>query len=275
MIKITNPPIDHVYLQFPGGEPHIKLTLDGMTSPIVGIRANLKDFNDLGHLLALTSAIRSRMNYPITLSIPYFPGARQDRQEYGTPFTCKIYADIINAQNYAVVNVYDPHSDMVGALVKNIIISPPFKEIKEFLRKQNIMYLTGLICPDSGAEKRTYKLAQLLKCNKIIFGRKHRNPQTGLLEDFSLSEPLEEKGTYLLADDICDGGGTFVGLAQHFGNVKPLLWVSHGIFSKGYDELFKYFSKIGTTDSVDIAVGNGYATEQRIKAGDLYRFPIA
>jgi len=53
-------------------------------------------------------------------------------------------------------------------------------------------------------------------------------------------------------DDICDGGGTFIGLAKalkqkNAGNLY--LAVSHGIFSKGFNELNKHFTKIFTTDS--------------------------
>jgi ribose-phosphate pyrophosphokinase len=55
----------------------------------------------------------------------------------------------------------------------------------------------------------------------------------------------------LIVDDICDGGGTFIGLAAELKNKnagKLYLAVSHGIFSKGFDSL-KCFDKIFTTNS--------------------------
>jgi ribose-phosphate pyrophosphokinase len=53
-------------------------------------------------------------------------------------------------------------------------------------------------------------------------------------------------------DDICDGGGTFIGLVDALKkkNAGDLyLAVSHGIFSKGFDELTGSFKTIFTTDS--------------------------
>jgi len=56
----------------------------------------------------------------------------------------------------------------------------------------------------------------------------------------------------LIVDDICDGGGTFLGLAKELKSKnagKLYLAISHGIFSKGFESLAKDFQKIFTTDS--------------------------
>ena len=56
----------------------------------------------------------------------------------------------------------------------------------------------------------------------------------------------------LIVDDICDGGRTFTDLAKKLndkGAKELYLFVSHGIFSKGYDELLGHFNVIGTTNS--------------------------
>jgi len=53
-------------------------------------------------------------------------------------------------------------------------------------------------------------------------------------------------------DDICDGGGTFLGLATALKEKnagKLSLIVSHGIFSKGFEELNKSFDTVFTTNS--------------------------
>ena len=55
----------------------------------------------------------------------------------------------------------------------------------------------------------------------------------------------------LIVDHICDGGGTFIGLAEELKKKnagKLFLAVSHGIFNKGFDDL-KCFDGIFTTDS--------------------------
>ena len=54
----------------------------------------------------------------------------------------------------------------------------------------------------------------------------------------------------LIVDDLCDGGGTFLGIANQAEGTVPLgLYITHGIFSKGFGELGKHFSKIYTTNS--------------------------
>jgi len=62
----------------------------------------------------------------------------------------------------------------------------------------------------------------------------------------------------IIIDDICDGGGTFINIAKEINNEfkrfqnrqgKIYLIVTHGIFSKGFDELKQYFDGIYCTNS--------------------------
>lgn len=55
----------------------------------------------------------------------------------------------------------------------------------------------------------------------------------------------------LIVDDICDGGGTFIGLAEELKRKnagKIYLAVSHGIFSKGIDKL-DFLAHVYATDA--------------------------
>ncbi len=60
-------------------------------------------------------------------------------------------------------------------------------------------------------------------------------------------------GKYLVVDDICDGGGTFLGLADKFWKQTSIstldLYVTHGIFSKGVRELLRMYHNVYSTDS--------------------------
>ena len=70
-------------------------------------------------------------------------------------------------------------------------------------------------------------------------------------------------------DDICDGGGTFLGLADELRkrNAGPLhLAISHGIFSKGTEVLRQKFDRLFTTDSIRSTDEIGV---ERILLGDL------
>jgi ribose-phosphate pyrophosphokinase len=237
-------------IQFPGGEPHVKVLRDERPALI---DARVRSFNDLGELLVLTDALR-REGGPIRLRLPYFPGARQDRALRGEALTVKVYADIINAQGYDRVEILDPHSPVVVALIDRVRVLSPLPAIKTFVAQHGI---THLISPDAGAEKRVWDVATILGL-PVIHGSKHRDMETGKLSGFGLERP-PGPGRYLIVDDICDGGGTFIGLAETFkqqasagwGLVQPslFLWVTHGIFSRGIEVLLEHFEAIGTTDS--------------------------
>ena len=53
----------------------------------------------------------------------------------------------------------------------------------------------------------------------------------------------------IIVDDICDGGTTFIKLAQRidekiYGRYRLDLYVTHGIFSRGLDVLRPYFNHV-------------------------------
>jgi ribose-phosphate pyrophosphokinase len=56
----------------------------------------------------------------------------------------------------------------------------------------------------------------------------------------------------LVVDDLCDGGGTFVGLGQVLDakGFDTDLYVTHGLFTKGTEVLHPWFQKIFCSDSV-------------------------
>lgn len=254
-LYVNGLPLNFKGFYFSGGEPHIEIERpDLLPGAQVFLDARVGSMNDLGLLLALTDAVKRCRPVRVDLFLPYFPGARQDREEKGYALTAKVYADLVNAQEYASVFILDPHSPVSPALIDRCVILPHAPLIQEFVPAN----LVGLICPDAGAERRTLELAKHLDCRTVVFARKKRDPRTGSLSGFSL-EPLPLEGTYLLADDLCDGGGTFIGLAEKFredpkGTGSLHLWTTHGIFSKGLDVLGKYFETIGCADSFPSAV---------------------
>ena len=240
---------------FNGGEPHIVIDVPiRRTSLMVTTRINNSD--DLMKLAVAMDVVNNSGAFKSTyLFLPYFPGARQDRRTTeGEPLTAKVYAEIINSMNFDEVIIFDPHSDVTSALVDNctIITNVDFVSyvINNFLGYTCDEY--HLISPDAGASKKISKIADTLGCN-IVYGSKHRNIATGALSDFSIESVDLQGKPCVIVDDICDGGGTFIGIAKALKEKKAgdlFLIVSHGIFSQGFKELSKYFEEIYTTDSI-------------------------
>jgi len=236
---------------FSGGEPHIKINPDFDRNEKVTITHRLNSFNDLGLLCITVDALRRMDVKVIDLFIPYFPAARQDRVMIkGESLSVKVYADIINTLQLNKVFVFDAHSEVTPALVNNCEVIPNHTFIQQVLNVigENVK----LISPDGGALKKIYKVSEFLGGVDVVECSKSRDVKTGKLSGFKVYEDDLNGMDCLIVDDICDGGGTFVGLAEELKKKnagKLYLAVSHGIFNKGF-EVLDCFDAIFTTNSV-------------------------
>ena len=254
---------------FSGGEPHIKIQSDLKEVSDVTLTHRICSFSDMGMLLIAVDALRRMGIKEISAFIPYFPAARQDRVMVpGEPLTVKVYADLINHLELKEVGVYDPHSEVTPALLHNCRVYSNHVFIQEVC-KQLSSHL-NLISPDGGALKKVYKLAAFLQDYGVIECSKLRDVKTGKLSGFQVYSEDLKGADCLIVDDICDGGGTFLGLAEELkrkGAGKLYLAVSHGIFSKGLEALQEVFTKIFTTDAFSTLPDS--PRFQQIKLGEI------
>lgn len=223
----------------PGGEPHPTVDPSLIEGENLWIDSRVQCAEDWLRLLSVLCAVKRCRPKSLGLYIPYFPGARQDRWESGGCLTVQLYADMLNRFRLDAVLVLDPHSQAVEVSVRNCHpVMPDWTRLKGDW--------STVIAPDAGAAKRAGHVANHLGL-PVVQAWKSRDPQTGKLSGFGCA-PVGE-GRCLLVDDICDGGGTFVGLAQQLMGVSLDLLVTHGIFSKGVEPLAGWFPRIITTDS--------------------------
>ncbi|WP_306565716.1 ribose-phosphate diphosphokinase [Flavobacterium lindanitolerans] len=236
---------------FSGGEPHIKINPDFDIAEPVTITHRINSFNDFGLLLLAIDALKRMDVKLINVFIPYFPAARQDRVMIsGEPLSVKVYADILNSLKLNKVTVFDAHSEVTPALLDNCEVISNHAFIAEVLEK--IGKEVKLISPDGGALKKIYKVSEYLGGVEVVECSKSRDVKTGKLSGFKVYNDDLKGMDCLIVDDICDGGGTFVGLAEELKKKnagKLYLAVSHGIFNKGFDVFQKDFEKIFTTNS--------------------------
>ncbi|NTD99883.1 ribose-phosphate pyrophosphokinase [Agrobacterium tumefaciens] len=247
-----NNSINYKSFLFAGGEPHIKIADDFDKHAPVTITQRINSFNDLGMICITVDALKRMGVKEIHLYIPYFPAARQDRVMIpGEPLSVKVYADIINSMALASVTVFDPHSEVTPALLNNCVTISNHEFIRQVIAK--IGSEVKLISPDGGALKKIYKVSEFLGGAEVVECSKSRDVKTGKLSGFKVYAEDLGSADCLIVDDICDGGGTFNGLAEALkakNAGKLYLAISHGIFSKGFDDLSKYFEQIFTTDSI-------------------------
>lgn len=245
-------------MTFPGGEVGVNINtgsltwMDGVRSNVhkIDLVAKIQNSDQLMAMFLATDAIRQV--YPearIDLNIPYFPYARQDRVcNAGEALSVKVIATLINAQNYGSVTVVDPHSPvLVAALDRCYVVDQitAFRNIKQDWSEWTI------IAPDAGAAKKTEEFAKAVGAKAVVYFQKHRELSTGRITGMSPLGDVEAEGKYLVLDDICDGGRTFVELVKCISYVEHLeLAVTHGIFSKGVEVLTDVFDHVYTTDSL-------------------------
>lgn len=250
--------------KYPDGQQDFKILypeyLEG-TNDIIEVYSRFNSWLDIEILCCVQSALNNLGNPPKVLHLPYLMGARSDRQfiRGGSSYLKDVIAPEINSLEFDKVVVHDPHSDVTEALIDNLEIVSNLELVKFVVEQENLEQFT-VVAPDAGALKKCYKVGDYFK-QSVMACSKQREVGTGKILGTSVYyKQFLEEGRHLLGtpfiiiDDICDGGRTFIELAKAFreqGNSsKMILVVTHGIFSKGLDELREYFDKIYCTNSV-------------------------
>ncbi|WP_144106846.1 ribose-phosphate diphosphokinase [Paraburkholderia sp. BCC1886] len=249
--------LPHTALRFPGGEIHV--TLGEHVSAMKGdrlcefdITAHLPNADAFMELLMVTDALRrSYPGSPLNLHMPYVPYARQDRvNNPGESHSSKVFCSLINAQNYNSVTIQEPHSDVTTALLDRVVVQDPLPAIARVVTQ--VVAHSGqapvLISPDAGARKRTLKIAKALNL-EVIYADKVRDTKTGAITGTEV-QGIVPDAPLLVIDDICDGGRTFIELGKVLPGASYLyLYVTHGIFSKGLDDLLVHFDGIFSSNN--------------------------
>lgn len=244
------------FFKFSGGEVHIKIgqiTIKENTKENqLIIHARLNSSDEIMLLLMAVDSLKRLGIEHISLFAPYLPYARQDRvMVKGEPLSIKVMADLINGCGFKSVFIYDVHSEVSTALLNNCINYSNEKLARNVLGDKKD-YL--LISPDAGAAKKVFTLASGIGyTDKIVICGKVRDLTNGkIIKTLVDTEDLEGKDCYIV-DDICDGGATFIEIAKELklrNCGKIFLIVSHGIFSKGEEELKNHLDHIYTTNSI-------------------------
>lgn len=251
--------------KFPDGQQTIDLSQKSDLLEDVTIKSRLNTFRDLELIICATAALKNLNTPNIHLYVPYFIGARSDRKfvDGGVNYLKDVISPIINLQGYKSVTILDPHSDVLEATINNFKKVDNINLVKWSLTdidntnsaRENLF----LVSPDAGALKKVYNVAEKFQIDNIIVANKHRDIRTGKITHTEVPNLDENPGKrkYVIVDDICDGGRTFIEIAKVILEKRPksmygteiYLVVTHGIFSAGFLELSKYFDRIYSTNS--------------------------
>lgn len=277
LVDIDKSDIKYQIQKFPDGQQNIVITHflqykltdskikdEAKAQPLV-IKSRLNNWLDLELIVCTVASLRELGVEEIHLYTPYIMGARSDRkfEEGGNNYLKDVICPIINSLNFKSVTCIDPHSDVLEACIKG------FRKLSnlELIRFSLFDLLPGpgfinpdvlnniiLVSPDAGASKKIYKLAEQIGYKGDIITCSKDRDIDGKLTKLVIPVSTVVHKDYIIIDDICDGGATFLQIAKtlkprlHSSN-KLFLIVTHGIFSKGFTELSKYFDGIYCTNS--------------------------
>jgi len=230
---------------FPDNQPHINI--QGVNEgEEVKVICSITDSVKMMQLLQVSNAIDNLFAKKKILVIPYLMAARYDRlMVNGDSIDLKVVADLINSCGFEKVYLFDVHSDVATLLINKAVNITNRQLVAEYNQPDAL-----LICPDAGAAKKVSKYFDWnANIKDIVYCSKNRELSTGKLT-LEVLEPEQCAGrNCVIVDDICDGGATFLAIAEKIKPSHLTLIVTHGIFSKGFAALEKRFDEIIVSDS--------------------------
>jgi len=241
---------------FPDGQHNIQINKSSVTkNKEVLIITRLTSFIDIEKLIASVASLRElHYNLKISVYITYFLGARSDRTfDLPEPWVSNNYlksviCPIINSLKFKKVYVLDPHSSSLECCLNNFIkiknnwlVETAVSDIYSKFHYDGIQFLNSnpvsvIVSPDEGASKKITKLLSELKYSgRVMECSKERDTSGKIIKTLVPILVEDIKKDFIIIDDICDGGGTFIIIAIEIKDQSPYsniyFIVTHGIFS--------------------------------------------
>lgn len=171
------------------------------------------------------------------LYLPYLPYARADRVfEEGNPNPLEDFLGNLNYYLFDRIYIKDIHNiSAVDVKSLNIVESSQLTCFKDSIPRERPIW-THVISPDKGATEKAKSIADYLNV-PVVQANKKRDTSTGRIIETTLDVEMPIGSSVIIVDDIGDGMGTFIPLAEKLRSQGCTvdLYVTHLIASKGLD----------------------------------------
>jgi len=192
--------------------------------------------DNLMELLVAVDALRRGSANQITVVLPYFGYARQDRKTGPrTPISAKLVANLITMAGANRVLTLDLHAGQIQGFfdipTDNLIAEPVFAKdiISTFGDTKDVL----IVSPDVGGVVRARAIAKRLNADLAIIDK--RRERAGQSEVMNIIGDVKDKNC-ILVDDIVDSAGTLCNAAvalKEAGATAVSAYVTHGVLSGG------------------------------------------
>jgi ribose-phosphate pyrophosphokinase len=232
--KFIGVPLGEAKLQkFSDGEVHFQLLENVRGADVFVVQPTCWPVDQhLMELLIMMDALKRASARRITVVIPYYGYARQDRKDRGrVAITSKLVADLLTTAGANRALLVDLHAAQIQAFfnipVDHLFASPV---LVSYFRDLELPNLT-VVSPDAGGVERARFFAQKLEVPLAIVDK--RRTDINVTEVMNVIGDVRDR-TCLILDDIVDTAGTLVKtvdalLAQ--GASKVYACASHPVLS--------------------------------------------
>jgi len=222
--------------QFADGEIQIFIEESARGNDVFILQPTCAPANDnLMELFILLDAFRRASAKRITVVMPYYGYARQDKKiKPREPITARLVADIIQMCGASRILTIDLHADQIqgffnipvdhlygGPLLARHFRSKGFDEADDVV----------VVAPDVGGVSRAKRLADSLKSPFVVIAK--RRPAPNQVEVVEIVGDFRGKRCVMI-DDIIDTGGSIVSGAQALmdrGAKEVIACCTHAVFS--------------------------------------------
>ena len=257
--ELKTPLGEIVVKQFSDGEICVKIEESARGQDIFIVQPTCNSVNDnLMEVLIMIDAFRRASASRITVVLPYYGYARQDKKvKPREPVTARLVANLISHAGASRVLCLDLHAGQIQGFfdlpVDHLYAGPLIAEylISEGLNTPE----TVVVSPDVGGVARARALAEQLKSPIAIIAK--RRPQANQVEIMEIIGDVAGK-TCIMIDDMIDTGGSIVQGAEKLmqrGAKEVMACCTHAILSGSAIERItnSALTSLVVTDTIPLA----------------------
>lgn len=211
--------------------------------------------DNLLELLLMIDASKRASAKSITVVLPYYGLARQDRKDQPrAPIGAKLVANLLTAAGATRIMTMDLHADQIQGFfeipVDHLYASTIFID---YIKQLNLEDLT-IASPDMGGAKRAKNYASHLGADVVIAYKERK--KANVIEEMFLIGHVEGRNVILI-DDMIDTAGTLCKAADILmanGAKSVRAMATHGVLSgKAYENIEKSkLSEVIVTDTIPV-----------------------
>jgi ribose-phosphate pyrophosphokinase len=252
-------PLGHmITTRFKDGEIRVQVEESARGADVFIVQPTCSPVNDnLMELLIMIDAFRRASAQRITVVLPYYGYARQDKKiKPREPVTARLVADLITEAGANRLVCIDLHAKQIQGFfrlpVDHLYAGPLIAEHLQSLGLANGH--TCVVSPDVGGVPRAQALAEMLDTSIAIIAK--RRPAPNKVEITEIIGDVRGKQCVMM-DDMIDTGGSIVHGAEALmerGAASVLACCTHPVLSPGAIERIAAspISQLVTTDTIPL-----------------------